>query len=194
MEERGHLTRKQVERGLKPVRPDRIEELRGLSYVPAEEVRAELVRQFGVGNWDSQVIELTLLYENEVKTSAGKPAWDVCYRAGVQLRIRDYEGRPICEFIEYHNSTSRHPDRGEAHGNAMTAASSYALRRCAIGLGDNYGLHLYHKGQSDPLVLGTLQLSEYLKETEPVEEQPVPATPVAAQSAARAQVEGAFSG
>lgn len=161
-EERGHLTRQQVERGLRPVRPDRIEVLRGLSYVPAEEVRAELIRQFGVGNWDSQVIVCDLLYEKETTNKKGDLNWNVCYRVGVQLRVRDYNGNPIAEFVEYHIGQTQHPDLGEAHANAVTSASSYALRRCAIGLGDNYGLHLYHKGSTAPLINGTLQLTEHL--------------------------------
>lgn len=201
MEQRGQLTRQQVERGMKPVRADRLEVLKGLSYVPAEEVRAELTRQFGVGSWDSQVVDLTLLFENTATSKAGSEVWDVCYRAGVQLRVRDYDGRPIAEFIEYHMSSSRHPDRGEAHGNAMTAASSYALRRCAIGLGDNYGLHLYAKGSTDPLVRGTLQLTEHLKPADapekPAEPGAAPADPQqpapAATEAAAAQVAKAFA-
>lgn len=173
MNDRGQLTRKQVERGLQPVRPDRIEKVQGLSYIPAEEVRAELIRQFGVGNWDSEVIDLTLLYENAAKSNANKDVWDVCYRAGVRLRVRDYKGRPVAEFVEFHMGSSRHPDRGEAHGNAMTAASSYALRRCAIGLGDNYGLHLYHKGSEAALVRGSLLLTEHMAQPKPDSQEPI---------------------
>lgn len=201
MKPRGHLTRQQLERALRPVRPDRIEELKGLNYVPAEEVRAELIRQFGPGNWDSQVIDLTLIYETPAKSKSGADVWDVCYRAGVRLRIRDYEGNPIAEFIEYHVGATRHPELGEAHANAMTSASSYALRRCAIGLGDNYGLHLYAKGSTDPIVKGTLLLTEHMTELEKAVQDTkadpstgeVPEEPSAPSPAARDQVAGAFA-
>lgn len=194
------LTRKQVSRGMIPVRPDRIEELRGLSYIPAEEVRAELIRQFGIGNWDSQVVDLELLFANETKTNAGKPAWFVGYKAGVRLRIRDYDGFEVAEFVEYHVGVTTHPDLGEAHANAMTSASSYALRRCAIGLGDNYGLHLYHKGQAEALVKGTLQLTEHLpeelKDAAPKDEEAPaeePAVDPAAADQARTAMRKAFT-
>jgi hypothetical protein len=41
---------------------------------------------------------------------------------------------------------------------ALTSAESYALRRAAISLGDNFGLHLYDKGSLAPLIAGTLAL------------------------------------
>jgi hypothetical protein len=45
---------------------------------------------------------------------------------------------------------------------AITSAESYALRRAAISLGDNFGLHLYDKGSVAPLIKNTLYLKEYL--------------------------------
>jgi Rad52/22 family double-strand break repair protein len=129
------------------------------------EVRAELTRIFGVGNWDNQVESMDLLWEREVNQGEpgypqrgdGKPYYIACYKAAVRLNIRDYWGNPVCSFVEYHaEANSVLPDRGEAHAMAITSVESYALRRAAIGLGDRLGLGLYNKGLTAPLVKGSL--------------------------------------
>jgi hypothetical protein len=154
------FTRAQIERLLTPVRPDRIEKVRGMSYVPQFEARAELSRVFGPGNWDSTIHSVSLVYE-ESEDRQGRTYWKVCYRAACTLRIRDYYGQQICEYTEWHVEESAPlPSRGEAHALAMTSVESYALRRATINLGDAFGLHLYKDGQITPLVRGTLLTSD----------------------------------
>jgi len=149
----GSLTGEQVSRLLTPVRGDRIEKKQGMSYVPQQEVRAELIRVFGPGRWDSTVHDVALLYEGQ----NDQKRWVVCYRVACTLRVRDFNGDPIAEFTEYHiEENAPQPNRGEAHVLALTSAESYALRRAAIGLGDAFGLHLYDKGRVTPLVRGSL--------------------------------------
>lgn len=153
------ITKEQVDRLLTPVRNDRVEKKQGLTYVPQHEVRAELIRVFGPGNWDSVVHDVTLIYETSYEKD-GKTYWLVCYRAACTLRVRDFDGNPIAEFTEYHaEENAPQPNRGEAHALALTSVSSYALRRAAIGLGDAMGLHLYAKGSLAPLVKGTLMIA-----------------------------------
>lgn len=154
------ITPEQIKRLLTPVRPDRIEKVRGNSYVPQFEVRAELSRVFGFGNWDSRIHDMTLIYESEDVRENGT-YWKVCYRAACTLTIRDYDGNQICEHTEWHAEESApQPSRGEAHALALTSVESYALRRAAINLGDTFGLHLYRDGQLGPLVKGTLQTTD----------------------------------
>lgn len=43
---------------------------------------------------------------------------------------------------------------------AVTSAQSYALRRAALNLGDNMGLHLYSGGSTAPLVMNTMALAD----------------------------------
>lgn len=168
-EGRGQLTRKQVERLMNPIDPDHVESKRGLSYIAQHQARAEMTRIFGVGNWDSEVTEMTLVYEYEQKGSADdggnggknmdKTYYIACYRAGVRVNIRDYWGRPVASFLEYHvEANSPLPNRGEAHAMAVTSVESYALRRALLGMGDRLGLGLYDKGSLLPLVKNTLQL------------------------------------
>lgn len=157
------VTHEQVKRLLTPVPQHRVEVIRGNTYLPQFEARAELNRVFGFGNWDSVVHSVTLIYEEpEDRTPANADKqifyWRVCYRAACTLRIRDYQGNPICEHTEWHAEESAPlPNRGEAHALALTSVESYALRRCCINLGDTFGLHLYRDGQMGPLIKGTLQ-------------------------------------
>jgi hypothetical protein len=157
----GMLTPAQIARILKPVAADRIETKQRLSYVPQQEIRAELTRTFGAGNWDSQVESQELLYEFQQAGSgdnASKMYWIIAYKVSIRLNIRDYWGRPVASFVEYHvEENAPQPNRGEAHVLALTSAASYALRRAAIGIGDNMGLHLYNKGSHEALIKGTLQ-------------------------------------
>lgn len=175
-EQKRGLTRKQVERLVQAINTSFIEKKQGLSYMAQHEVRAELTRIFGYGNWDSDVEEMEFVYEYEVprghpdypkerdgseKKNAKPVYYRACYRAKVRLNIRDYWGNDVCSFAEWHaEANSILPDRGEAHAMAITSVESYALRRAAIGLGDRLGLGLYNEGKADPLVRGTLQLTD----------------------------------
>jgi len=152
------LTRMQIQRLTKAIDPTHVDKKQRLSYMAQHEVRAELTRIFGFGNWDSQVEHMTRLWE-ETYEKDGKTYYRVCYRARVRLTIRDYWGQTICSFVEEHaEANSGLPDRGEAEAMAVTSVESYALRRAAIGLGDRLGLGLYNNGETSPLVKGTLAL------------------------------------
>jgi len=154
------LTRMQITRLMKAIDPNHVDKKRGLSYMAQHEVRAELTRIFGYGNWDSQVEEMTRLWEDTYDKD-GKTYYRVCYRAGIRLNVRDYWGHHICSFVEYHaEANSGLPDRGEAEAMAITSVESYALRRAALGLGDRLGLGLYNDGQITPLVRGSLQFTD----------------------------------
>jgi hypothetical protein len=158
-EQRG-LTRMQVQRLLKAIDPNHVDKKRNLAYMAQHEVRAELTRIFGVGNWDSQAEQMDLLWEDTYEKD-GKTYYRACYQAAVRLNIRDYWGNPVCSFVEWHaEANSGLPDRGEAYAMAITSVESYALRRAAIGLGDRLGLGLYNNGETTPLVKGTLQLTD----------------------------------
>lgn len=175
-EEKRGLTRQQLERLRQAIDPEFVETKQGLSYMSQHEVRAELTRIFGYGNWDTKVLELQFVYEyavnvdhpeyprernGEPKASAKPLYFRACYRALVQLNIRDYWGNPVCSFEEWHaEANSILPDRGEAHAMAITSVESYALRRAAIGLGDRFGLGLYDKGSTKPLVKNSLQFTD----------------------------------
>lgn len=162
MTEKRGLTRAQIERLLRGIDPSHVDKKQNLTYMAQHEVRAELTRIFGYGNWDSQVESMELLWEAEGKSADGKKVmYRACYKASVRLTIRDYWGNEVCSFVEYHaEANSNLPDRGEAHAMAITSVESYALRRAAIGLGDRLGLGLYNGGSELPLIRGSLQLTD----------------------------------
>jgi len=178
------LTQKQIRRLLTPVRGDRTKRTQGNTYVPAHEVKAELSRIFGPGNWDSSIHDVQLIYETSFENPerGNKTYWTVCYRAACTLRIRDYRGNDVCTFTEYHaEENAPQPNRGEAHALCLTSVESYALRRAAIGLGDAMGLHLYNDGSLAPLIKGTLMMEEVFGEAP---RQPAQDTLTAEQTAA----------
>ena len=145
----GYFTEDQINLLLKPIHPNRVAVTRGLSYVEGYDVRAELTRVFGFGRWNEETLDQQLVCENETQTSQGKKAWYVVYRTRVRLTISAPDGEPVCFYDGAHVGESTHPVRGEAHGNALTNSQTYALRRCAINLGDQFGLSLYNKGSQD---------------------------------------------
>lgn len=154
------LTKRQIVRLSKAIDPTHVENKRGMAYMAQHEVRAELTRIFGYGNWDTQVESMDLIYEDQYQKD-GKTYYLACYKAAVRLNIRDYDGNLVCSFLEYHaEENAPLPNRGEAHAMAITSVESYALRRAAIGLGDRMGLGLYNKGSQAPLVGGSMQLTD----------------------------------
>lgn len=169
----GLLTKEQVERLLVPPRATVLEKIGGATYIPHQEVRAVLIRIFGPGRFDSNTQHVELVYETEEPNpnKQGSTRWRVCYRAAVRLRIRDLDGAPVAEYVEWHCDESIHPERAEAHANAITSTQSIALRRAAINLGDAMGLGLYDSGRTGPFVRGTVMHGLI-----PKPQQPAPST------------------
>lgn len=156
------LTSEQIEQLLKPIHPSRVMVLDGMSHLAAYDVRAHLTRIFGFGGWSSDLIELTLIHDQETTTRAGKPARKVAYRAIVRLAIH----ATMATYTEAAVGESTMPDfkHGDAHDMAIKTAESQALKRAAVNLGDQFGLGLYVKSH-DPrnptaVVRGTLAVSE----------------------------------
>ena len=150
----GYLSDTQVAQLLKPVNPVRVKVLDGLSHMEAYDIRAHLNRVFGFAMWSEDLTDLTQLYEQETQTRAGKAAFKVAYRATVRLTIL----ATGATYTESAAGESVMPDfkRGDAHDMAIKTAESQALKRCAVNLGDNFGLSLYDQGSREPLVRGVL--------------------------------------
>ena len=151
------LNREQVEALLRPIKPARVLELRGQSHVPAYDVAAHLTRVLGFGNWDKEILNLTMLFEEPTTTGQGKPAWTVAYSCTLRLTIKDEHGVVVARYEDGATGDSLQPSRADAHDMALKSAISYALKRCAaFGLGDQFGLSLYNKGDKKALVRQTL--------------------------------------
>lgn len=151
-----YLTDAQLGQLLKGINPVRVQkDPKGNSHVEAYEIRAHLNRIFGFGRWSADVMDQHLVYETS--TEAERPRWSVCWYARVRLEVRAPNGTFLCTFTEgATGDATNQPSRADANDQACKTAASQALKRCAMNLGDQFGLSLYNKGSFRPLVGKTL--------------------------------------
>ena len=157
------LSAEQVDALLRPIRPHRVLQAEGQSHVPAYDVAAHLTRVFGFGGWDKQILSLNLVCEDiRPATQQGKrDLWVVTYACTMRLIVKDSEGNKVASWDDGACGTANLPQKGEAHDMALKSSVSYALKRCAaFGLGDQFGLSLYNKGQMSALIGKTLVMPE----------------------------------
>lgn len=152
----------QVERLLRPIRPGRVFTTDGHSNLAAWDVKAHLTRMFGFGMWSKQILRLELLVEQSEMATTGRSTverlgWWVTYGCDMRLSVKNPEGELVWEGEDTATgSASNQPQRGDAHDLARKNAVSYALKRCATDLGDQFGLSLYSKGSMAAAVGMTL--------------------------------------
>ena len=165
----GILTPEQYERLSGRINPSRIEKRsqggKQLSYLESWDVRAHLIRTFGYTNFDVEVIDEALVFEGEYEqtnkdTGEVKEMIEVAWRARVRLTLRDLDGDTLAVYTEGSVGSATGPrkysTRGDLHDNALKTAASDALKRCAINLGNQFGLSLYDHGSTADVVKGTL--------------------------------------
>lgn len=154
----GVFNAKQVEQLLKPINPKRIVQAQGHSHVSQQDVTAHLIRMFGFGGFDIEVINVELVFEEPRANAQGEPTgrWDVTYKALVRLIIRNDKGEHVAAYENGSMGIAQNQSRGDAHDLAYKSAISLSIKRAAIALGDQFGLSLYNKGQRDALVQATL--------------------------------------
>ena len=167
-EARGQFDRDQVDTLLRGINPSRVlSDGKGHAHVSQQDVTAHLIRTFGFGNFDTRILSLDLVFEHNRTDNNGKPGprWDVCYRATVELTVRNRRGETVATYENVSTGTAENQKRGDAHDLSSKSAVSLALKRCTINLGDQFGLSLYNKGQIPPLVRRTLVMPEAPEET-----------------------------
>lgn len=159
------LTAKQIDQLLRPIHKNRVlRDGKGHAHVSQQDVLAHLIRVFGFGNFDIDILNAGVVFEeNSLDKKTGEPnptRWDVCYRAMARLTIRDPEGNELCHYENGSTATAQNQTRGDAHDLAFKSAISLSVKRAAIALGDQMGLSLYNKGQMSALVMGTLVMPD----------------------------------
>lgn len=172
------INQQQYDQLLKPLNQSRIAKRSGgggkqLSYLEAWDVKAHLNRIFGFLNWSSDVIESTVVFEEQNE----KGQWSVGWKVTLRLTI---QGATYTEAAVGSSSLSQ---RGEAHDMAIKTAESDALKRAAINLGTQFGLSLYDDGSTRDVVGTTLDREQKPNETS------VPLEPIV--QAVAADTEGA---
>jgi hypothetical protein len=164
------LSNKQTEILLRPIDPSRVAKRDGMSHLQAWDVRRWLIRIFGVDGFSIDTIDVTMLYEDTEHTlNSGKPGVSVGYRATVRLAIHDAGST----FTEAAVGDGVMPTfkRAEAHDFAIKTAVSQAMKRCAVNLGDQFGLSLYANTPS-AVVKDTVPFSERRPEGTAVQDGP----------------------
>lgn len=155
----------QVQQLLQPVNHDRVmKDPRNNSHLSQQDVTAHLIRVFGFGGFDTQVLECSCVYDSQRpdgKWPSGDPkpgGWDACYKVILRLSVKDKFGEVVCTFEDGSTGdASNQVTRADAHDLAMKSALSLAKKRCAVNLGDQFGLSLYNKGQEKALVKGLVK-------------------------------------
>lgn len=155
---RGRFTAEQVDVLLRPIKSSRVYQAQGQSHVAAYDVTAHLSRMFGFDGWDKEIVSLELVRErlgHDTKTD--KKGWYVTYRCVMRLTIYSPSGQ-VAKVIEEGatGSAANQPEYGDAHDLAMKNAISYAIKRCAKDLGDQFGLSLYGGGSQRALVVSVV--------------------------------------
>lgn len=153
------LTKEQIEQLLRPINPNRVMTSQGHSHVTQQDITAHLIRIFGFGNFDIEILNIEHVFtENYVnaKTKEITGGYSVCYKCVIRLTIKDVHGNKIAFYENGSTATALNLSLGDGHDLAYKSAISLSIKRCAIALGDQFGLSLYNKGQKEALVMDTL--------------------------------------
>lgn len=171
------VTPEQWHQLLQPINPRRVlKDGKGMNHVSQQDVTAHLTRIFGFGNFDTEVLDLSLIFEEarliaDEKTGlipqlTFRTRYNVAYRCMFRLTIKNPKGKTIAVYEDGATGDAQNLIRSEAHDLAMKTAISTAKKRCAINLGDQFGLSLYNKGSMAPIVMRTLLDKQVLGEDE----------------------------
>lgn len=154
------LKNNQKDQLLKGINPSRVgKDGKGFAHLEAWDVRAHLIRIFGFCNWSQELVDLEPVFETEgVSAKTGKTTWTVAYRATVRLTVCDQENEPLAVYTEAAvGDASNYPSRADAHDMAIKTAESQAFKRCAVNLGDQFGLSLYNNGGTGSVVRAVIE-------------------------------------
>jgi len=147
-----NLSNEQVTELLKPIDPSRVsKDGKGFAHVEAWDIRRKMNQIFGIGSWSADVQQMQLVSEREVQGKDGKTRWSVIYRAQCVLRIGEMFG-DTASYTEWAAGDATNPTLADAHDQAIKTAESQAFKRCAINLGDQFGLSLYMNGSTQAVV------------------------------------------
>lgn len=159
-ETRGAFAPEQVRQLLAPINKNRVlADPKGHSHVSQQDITAHLIRMFGFGGFDIEVLDASLIFETQRtndKTGELLRKWDVCYRAMVRITVRNPDGVRVASYENGSTATAQNQSHGDGHDLAYKSAISLSIKRAAIALGDQFGLSLYNKGQMTALVMKTL--------------------------------------
>jgi recombination DNA repair RAD52 pathway protein len=139
--------------------PKRVKHVQGQAHLEAWDVRRHLIRCFGFAGWDFVQVTCDLIADKIVPADkpAGRERHTVIYRYVGRLIIKAADGCPLAVYEDGAvGEAVNQPSLGDAHDLALKSAISGALKRCAVNLGDQFGLSLYRDGSTAPVVQRSL--------------------------------------
>lgn len=148
---------------------------KGFAHVQQWDVRRFLIRVFGFGGYDTELVSIECVREIEHQPSnpSGKSRWTVVYRVHQRLTIKDIAGNPIASYDGVATGDAQNqPGLGDAHDGAVKEADSQSLKRAAVNLGDAFGLSLYNGGKTDAVVRWSAAHPEPASDAQSVPEDP----------------------
>jgi recombination DNA repair RAD52 pathway protein len=167
------LTQAQIDLLMKDLHPGRVKSRKqggaSLSYLEAYDVKAMLIRVFGFGGFDAEVIKTEVLEINrnpEAKDTKGNVYTQIEALATSTVKLTIHAesyvnpasdtGEMVWSedtvYIETAAASQKGRDVGEVVDFAIKTASSDALKRAAIYLGTQFGLSLYRDGSTSEVV------------------------------------------
>lgn len=146
------FTPAQYERLLTPLDASRVESRQGMSYLNVSDVRRWLIRIFGFDGFSTYADEAELISVREGQGKSGNN-FEVVWKVRVRLVIHALG----VEHTEYACGSSSQPSLPEAHDMAIKTAESDALKRCAVNLGDQFGLSLYFSKGREPVTSSVMR-------------------------------------
>lgn len=149
------LTEQQISFLLSGITANRIgRDGKGFSHVEAWDIRRHLIRVFGFGGFDTDLLgmELVAQIDTPPDNPKGKTRYTVVYRVAMKLTVK-VDG---VELGHWHGAAigdaTNQPGLADAHDLALKTADSQALKRAAVNMGDQFGLSLYNNGSTEPVV------------------------------------------
>lgn len=155
-----------------------------LSYVSQADIRRALIIMFGFARWSEEVLETEIIYE--IPTLIGpktdkqgnaleqKPGWEITIRSKVRLTVCSPDGTHLATYTEEAAASNTMGNKGSAYEQALKSASSDALKRCAINLGDQFGLGLYRKQNQDSAFIRASFVTPFPNPAEAPQAEPLP--------------------
>jgi recombination DNA repair RAD52 pathway protein len=139
--------------------PKRVKHVQGQAHLEAWDVRRHLIRCFGFAGWDFVQVTCDLIADKVVAADRpqGRERYTVIYRYVGRLIVKAADGCPLAVYEDGAvGEAVNQPSLGDAHDLALKSAISGALKRCAVNLGDQFGLSLYRDGSAAPVVQRSL--------------------------------------
>jgi hypothetical protein len=126
----------------------------GFSHLQQWDVRRTLLRVFGFGGFDTEILSVDVVREGNVPAGPHGPrSFSVIYRVHQRLTVKDIHGVPLSSHDGVATGAALNvASLAEAHDNAVKEADSQSLKRAAVNLGDQFGLSLYDQGSIRPVV------------------------------------------